>query len=237
MGAPAMSASGLFGRRVEAKRAGTRTMVRDDWSPRRTVRTNSLLPIPPLAVGPPCQLDSARPPGYRPDPSAGRVPVPRGVLAATSKDRSPYGRVTRRQQDRGGNPDRRHHRAGCGGLLEDTLLASSTSRRTPSRSRWRRRRAERAKPAPEKPLPVLLAAADPKAGERDAGVCKACHNLAEGAGSKIGPDLWNVVGRDIASKADFSLLGRPQEQEGQVELTRTSSRGSRARVSGRQAPR
>lgn len=71
-----------------------------------------------------------------------------------------------------------------------------------------------AKPAPEKPLPVLLAAADPKAGEKDAAVCKACHNFAEGAGSKIGPDLWNVVGREIASKSDFSYSDALKSKKG-----------------------
>jgi cytochrome c len=50
----------------------------------------------------------------------------------------------------------------------------------------------------------LLAAADPAKGERDAAVCKACHNFAAGAGTKIGPDLHGVVGRDVASVEGFS---------------------------------
>jgi cytochrome c len=50
----------------------------------------------------------------------------------------------------------------------------------------------------------LLAAADPATGERDARVCKACHNFEAGAGAKIGPDLHGVVGRDIASAEGFS---------------------------------
>lgn len=50
----------------------------------------------------------------------------------------------------------------------------------------------------------LLAAADPAKGERDAAICKACHNFAAGAGTKIGPDLHGVVGRDIASVEGFS---------------------------------
>ena len=59
-------------------------------------------------------------------------------------------------------------------------------------------KAEGGKPAakePEIPLPVLLAKADVKKGERIAKQCGACHNFTKGAGAKIGPDLWNVVDR------------------------------------------
>jgi cytochrome c len=60
----------------------------------------------------------------------------------------------------------------------------------------------------------LLAAADPAAGERDARVCKACHNFEAGAGAKIGPDLHGVVGRDIASAEGFSYSDALKKQEG-----------------------
>jgi cytochrome c len=60
------------------------------------------------------------------------------------------------------------------------------------------------KAPPEVPLATLLASADPKAGESTAKVCQACHNFTEGAGAKIGPDLYDVVGRKIASKAGFA---------------------------------
>lgn len=54
------------------------------------------------------------------------------------------------------------------------------------------------------PLPVLLAQADPAKGEKAAKVCAACHNFEEGAGAKIGPDLYHVVGREIASFPGFA---------------------------------
>jgi cytochrome c len=60
------------------------------------------------------------------------------------------------------------------------------------------------KPAPEAPLPVLLAKADPKKGEHIAKVCETCHNFKEGAGAKIGPDLWGVVGRPVATFPGFA---------------------------------
>ncbi len=53
------------------------------------------------------------------------------------------------------------------------------------------------------PLPVLLAKADTKKGEADAKVCGACHNFQEGAGSKVGPDLYGVVDRPKGSVAGF----------------------------------
>jgi cytochrome c len=58
--------------------------------------------------------------------------------------------------------------------------------------------------APEVPLPVLLAKADPKRGEQFAKVCTTCHNFEKGAGPKIGPPLWGVVGRPIASVPGFA---------------------------------
>ena len=58
--------------------------------------------------------------------------------------------------------------------------------------------------APEEPLPALLAKADAKKGEQDAKICETCHNFQEGEGAKIGPDLWNVVGRQVASVPGFA---------------------------------
>jgi cytochrome c len=60
------------------------------------------------------------------------------------------------------------------------------------------------KAPPEEPLPALLAKADAKKGEQDAKVCQTCHNFEKGAGSKIGPPLWGVVGRPIASVSGFA---------------------------------
>jgi cytochrome c len=56
----------------------------------------------------------------------------------------------------------------------------------------------------ETPLPELLAKADAKKGEADAKICGTCHNFDKGGGAKIGPDLWGVVGRPIASAPGFS---------------------------------
>ncbi|MBI1262071.1 MAG: c-type cytochrome [Rhizobiales bacterium] len=63
--------------------------------------------------------------------------------------------------------------------------------------------AEAAPAEVETPLPVLLASADPARGEKAAKKCGACHNFEEGAGAKIGPDLYHVVGRKVASMDGF----------------------------------
>ena len=57
---------------------------------------------------------------------------------------------------------------------------------------------------PEEPLPVLLAKADAKKGAQDAKVCTTCHTFEKGGAAKIGPPLWGVVGRPIASVPGFA---------------------------------
>ncbi|WP_371347335.1 cytochrome c family protein [Ancylobacter sp. IITR112] len=56
----------------------------------------------------------------------------------------------------------------------------------------------------EVPLAQLLAAASPEKGAAQAKKCAACHNFVEGAGAKVGPDLYAVVGRPIGSVDGFA---------------------------------
>ena len=56
----------------------------------------------------------------------------------------------------------------------------------------------------ETPLPELLAKADAKKGEQDAKTCTTCHSFEKGGAAKVGPPLWGVVGRPIASFAGFA---------------------------------
>ena len=54
------------------------------------------------------------------------------------------------------------------------------------------------------PIGPLLASADPAAGQGlHQEICVACHNFAEGAGAKMGPDLYGVVGRERASAPGY----------------------------------
>ena len=58
--------------------------------------------------------------------------------------------------------------------------------------------------APEVPLPALLAKADAAKGQNDVKTCQACHSFDKGGPAKVGPPLWGVVGRPIASIAGFA---------------------------------
>ena len=63
---------------------------------------------------------------------------------------------------------------------------------------------EAAAPAEAQPIGVLLASASVENGEKAAKKCAACHDLSSANTNKVGPGLWNVVNRPIASHAGFS---------------------------------
>ena len=52
-------------------------------------------------------------------------------------------------------------------------------------------------------LGTLLATASASRGQRAAAVCKSCHTLDKGGISGTGPNLWDVVGRDVAGAGSF----------------------------------
>jgi len=58
--------------------------------------------------------------------------------------------------------------------------------------------------APEVDFKTLLSAADPAAGEKVFGKCKACHNAEKGGANQVGPNLWGVVGRPVAHHEGFN---------------------------------
>lgn len=49
-----------------------------------------------------------------------------------------------------------------------------------------------------------LASASAEHGAQTAKECELCHNLGKGQGSKVGPDLYGVVGRKVASEPSFN---------------------------------
>ncbi|MFN3207873.1 MAG: c-type cytochrome [Roseovarius sp.] len=59
-------------------------------------------------------------------------------------------------------------------------------------------------------LASLYSEADPGAGERVFGKCKACHQAAEGANG-VGPSLYGVVGREVDAVSGFSYSGALEE--------------------------
>ena len=53
-------------------------------------------------------------------------------------------------------------------------------------------------------ISAMLASADPANGEKVARKCAACHSFDEGGPNKVGPALWDVVGREIGGHEGYS---------------------------------
>ena len=57
---------------------------------------------------------------------------------------------------------------------------------------------------PEVSLGTLMATADKAKGEDDAKACAACHEFTKGGTTKVGPDLYGIVGRGIGTVPGFA---------------------------------
>jgi len=54
------------------------------------------------------------------------------------------------------------------------------------------------------PLAGLLSAADPARGDKIARKCKSCHTFDKGGKNRVGPNLWDVVGRPRGKAEGFA---------------------------------
>jgi cytochrome c len=63
--------------------------------------------------------------------------------------------------------------------------------------------AEAVEAVPDVPLEVRLASASADAGQRAFRACAACHTADDGGANRVGPNLWDVVGRPIGGKEGF----------------------------------
>ncbi len=59
-------------------------------------------------------------------------------------------------------------------------------------------------PAAAQPIEALLPTASAEHGAQVAKQCGICHTFQEGQSAKIGPNLYDIVGRDVASAAGFN---------------------------------
>jgi cytochrome c len=66
----------------------------------------------------------------------------------------------------------------------------------------------------EEPIANVLASASVQRGAEIAKQCEACHNVQEGQGAKVGPDLYGVVGRKIASVPNFNYTSALKAKSG-----------------------
>ncbi|HQS10615.1 MAG TPA: cytochrome c family protein, partial [Xanthobacteraceae bacterium] len=69
--------------------------------------------------------------------------------------------------------------------------------------------------APVIPIEQLFATASIEKGANVAKRCGSCHNFTEGAGAKVGPDLYGVVDRPVASVAGFAYSAAMKAKGGE----------------------
>lgn len=82
----------------------------------------------------------------------------------------------------------------------------------------------KAEPAPE-PAPAkmpvkaegvlaMLASADAGKGEKTFRKCKSCHTTDKGGKNRVGPNLWDIVGRGIGSVSRYRFSGAMKDKGG-----------------------
>lgn len=68
---------------------------------------------------------------------------------------------------------------------------------------------------PVTPLPVLLASASAAEGAKQVKKCEACHDFTDGGPNKVGPNLYGVVDRPIASHPGYSYSDALKKHSGE----------------------
>jgi cytochrome c len=67
----------------------------------------------------------------------------------------------------------------------------------------------------DEPLAALLAKADVKRGEAAHKKCISCHTFEKGGPNRVGPNLWGIVGKKIASAPGFNYSADLKAMEGE----------------------
>ena len=64
------------------------------------------------------------------------------------------------------------------------------------------------------PIASFLASANAERGQKLFKACKACHTPTNGGANKVGPNLWNIVGRSMASTDGYRYSSTFRKMEG-----------------------
>lgn len=64
------------------------------------------------------------------------------------------------------------------------------------------------------PIETLLPEADAAKGKKLFKKCAACHTTDQGGKNKVGPNLWNIVGRDIGTVEGFKYSDAMSSKDG-----------------------
>jgi len=70
--------------------------------------------------------------------------------------------------------------------------------------------------APAVPIAQLLAYADASKGQAAFKACQACHTADKGGANKVGPNLWGIIGRPIASHEGFAYSDALKAKSGET---------------------
>ncbi len=62
---------------------------------------------------------------------------------------------------------------------------------------------------------IMLACADASKGAKMFSKCKACHTVENGGKIKVGPNLWDIVGRANARASGFTYSGALKKMDGE----------------------
>ncbi|MCP1336885.1 c-type cytochrome [Futiania mangrovi] len=74
--------------------------------------------------------------------------------------------------------------------------------------------------APAADIAALVASADAAAGEKSVRICSACHTFNEGGQNRVGPNLWGVVGAQVAHHEGYKYSDAMQSFGGEWTLER-----------------
>ena len=64
------------------------------------------------------------------------------------------------------------------------------------------------------PILAMIASASVEDGRGVARKCRSCHTFDEDGSNRVGPGLWEMVGRDIASVEGFNYSNAMEAEEG-----------------------